>query len=345
MQVLLHPRRRRLEVAEVAVPDPAPGEALVRVRYCGICGSDLSVFESGALAGPGVVLGHEVVGTVEVDTTGTHSPGSRVVIYPPVGCGTCHWCRAGHPRHCLDPRVPLGGFAQYVAVPAAHLVPVPDEIGDETAALADPVGVAVRAVRLAGPPRGSPVFVSGLGPIGLCVVSVLAERGCRVVATEPNPARARMGERLGAEAVIDPGAEDVYEAGRDLDPAGFRCAFECSGVPEALQQIFDVCGPLGTVMVLGIPKEPVLLLRVTTREQTVRSISGPDLTSMAHALHHLNRHRELAAIVSDVVGLEEAERVFAELIREPSDRIKVLIDPHRDRGRSVFDVEFRQAIL
>ena len=330
MRALFLPAARRLELRQVPVPRPEPGEALVRVQVCGICGSDLSVFKTGALAGPGTVLGHEVVADVVDDPTGTWKVGTRVVVYPPRGCGECHWCRRGEPRHCegADDRRRWGGFAEYATYPAAHLLAVPDSLPDEAAVLADPLGVALRAVDLAGARPGMLAYVNGLGSIGLCSVSALVAAGCTVVAGDPIRERRDQAVRLGAVSTLDPVRDDPYEAGRALDPAGPRIAFECSGVPEGLQGIFDAGGPGAAIGILGIPTAPVLLLRMTVREQRAFSIAGPSIESMRAALAHLAARPELTEIVTGRVGLDEVEVAMEKLIVGDGG-IKVMVDPRR----------------
>ncbi len=316
-----------MAVRQVAVPEPPPGEVRVAVRYCGICGSDLSVFPGGALAGPDVVMGHEVVAVVDYDPAGGWVPGTRVVVFPPRGCGDCQWCREGHPRYCENPvEDRWGGFAEYACYPSSHLIPIPDEVPDRAAALADPLGVALRAVDLAAPQPGDLAYVSGLGPIGLCTVAGLVAAGCTVIGGEPREERRRLGRELGCRLVLDPIREDPYEAALSLDPQGPRLAFECSGHGDALQQVFDVCGPLGTVGILGIPKSPVLLLRMTLREQRAFSISGPSIASLQVAVDHLGAHPETGDIVTGVVGLDDLGSAITALIEGHASG-KILVDP------------------
>jgi len=329
MRALFLSAARRLEVRQVPVPQPRPGEALIRIRVCGICGSDLSVFKTGALAGPDTVLGHEIVAEVVDDPTGTWPAGARVVVFPPRGCGECYWCRRGEPRHCErhDGRG-WGGFAEYTAVPARHLVAVPDTVGADAAALADPLGVALRAVRIAAPEPGALVYVNGLGTIGLCSVSALAAAGCVVMAGDPIEERRDAAGHIGATVTLDPTREDVYDLARERHPAGPRVAFECSGTPDGLQEIFDAGGPGATIGILGIPTMPVLLLRMTVREQRAFSIAGPTIESMTEALEHVGSHPELTRIVTGRVGFDEVADAMAALVGGRRG-IKVLVDPVR----------------
>src|SRR6266516_3151394 len=115
----------RMEVRDVESPAPKDGEALLSVRYCGVCGSDLSLFKTGILSGPDVVLGHEIVATVAEDRAGRHRPGARVVPFPYRGCGRCLWCTEGRPMFCLERPDHWGGLAELAAYGSATLLPVP----------------------------------------------------------------------------------------------------------------------------------------------------------------------------------------------------------------------------
>src|SRR5437660_5876145 len=157
-----------MSVREVPVPQPQRGQVRLKIRYCGICGSDLTVFKTGALAGPDAVLGHEISAVVDFDPEGSWASGTRVTPFPARGCGKCLWCREGHPRYCLDPPYGTwGGFADFAVYPVANLIPIPDDLDDRSASLAEPLGVALRAVEMAAPKPGDLVYVSGLGPLGL----------------------------------------------------------------------------------------------------------------------------------------------------------------------------------
>ncbi len=328
MRAVFFPTQRTMEVREVPVKEPGPGEVLLKVRCCGICGSDVSVYKGGALAGPDVVLGHEISAEVVHDPAGEWRPGARVAVFPPTGCGGCIWCREGEPRYCLNPMMQKrwGGYAEYTVYPSKNLIPIPDEVDDEAASLGDPLGVGTRAVAIADPKPGDAAYVAGLGAIGLCTASVLAAAGCRVVGGDVREDRRALGLEVGCESVIDPTAEDAYGVGLEIDPHGFRYAFEASGAAAALQEIWDACGHAGTVGVLGIPTMPVLLLRMTVREQRAFSISGPTWDSMADALVHVHRHPELKRMITGRVPLEAVPDAMTALA-EGRGGTKVLVDP------------------
>jgi L-idonate 5-dehydrogenase len=317
-------------VRETPIPEPGPDEVRLRVRACGICGSDVSLYKTGALAGPDVVLGHEIAATVDLDPSGRLAPGTRVTPFPARGCGVCVWCRDGHWRYCLNPpQGAWGGFAEFVVYPARNLILLPDELEDRLAAAAEPLGVALRAVGLAAPTRGDLAYVSGLGSIGLFTVAGLVRAGCVVVGADPRPQCRLLAEALGAEATFDNTARDPAGALLEFDLRGPRAAFECAGVPESLQEVFEACGPMGSVGILGIPMAPVLLLRMTLREQRAFSISGPSMESMRRAIQLLGERPEVGRVVTGTVTLEELDGTMAALAAGTGG-IKVLVDPRAE---------------
>jgi threonine dehydrogenase-like Zn-dependent dehydrogenase len=328
MRAAFMERATTLTVREAPVPEPGPGEVRLKVRYCGICGSDLSVYKTGALAGPNVVMGHEIVAEVDLDPSGRWPTGSRVVPFPARGCGRCHWCREGQPRYCVQPPFETwGGYAEYAVYAGTSLLPIPDDLDDRAAALAEPFGVALRAVELARPNPGEVAYVSGLGPIGLLSVAALAASGSRVVAADPKGDRRSLAADLGAELVLENTREDPFAATMALDEHGARVGFECAGVGDSLAQVLDTCGPGGTIAILGVPMAPAMLLRMFVREFRAFSIAGPSLASMERALRLLRLRPEVAKVVTGEVPLEGIDEAFHALV-EGTGGIKVLVAPH-----------------
>jgi threonine dehydrogenase-like Zn-dependent dehydrogenase len=332
MRAAFFPRAQVIEVREVPVPEPGPDEVRLRVRFCGICGSDVSLYKTGALAGPDMVLGHEVVAEVDLDPSGGWAPGARVVPFPARGCGRCLWCLEGQWRYCEhQPAVAGGGFAEMTVYPERNLISVPDAVDDRPAAAAEPLGVGIRAALLAAVGDGDLVYVSGLGSIGLFTVAALAAAGCRVAGADPSEERRSRASALGCEAVFDNTTEDPVGATLALDPHGPRAAFECAGVPASLEQVIETCGFGGTVGIVGIPIAPVLLLRMTLKEQRAFSIAGPTVESVRRALALLGERPDIAKVITGTVHLERLGDTMAALA-EGRGGVKVLVDP-RSRPR------------
>lgn len=218
MRAAVHVGAGRLELRDWPVPTPGPGELLLRLRGCGLCGSDIVKLAGGAAAPPSV-LGHEVVGDVlEVGGGGVRfAPGERVVVAHHVPCFACHYCRRGSPSMCrafkrinLDP----GGFAERLRVPAPNVLHatfrIPDHVSDETASFTEPLACCLRAVKRCGAAAGDVVLVIGLGSIGCLLVQGFHQVGATVLATDLLVERRRLGRSVGAE---------VPEAEADLDRA------------------------------------------------------------------------------------------------------------------------------
>jgi threonine dehydrogenase-like Zn-dependent dehydrogenase len=319
---------RTMTVRETPIPQPGPGEARLRIRYCGICGSDVSLYKTGILSGPDTILGHEISAVVEEDRTGGWEPGTRVVPYPTKGCGECLWCTEGKPRYCLNPLLSWGGFAEFACFPAEYLIVIPDELDDRAAAAAEPFGVALRAVEIAEARPGDLAFVLGLGSIGLFAVAGLAAAGCRVIGADIREDRRAMGLGMGCEEVFDPAAEDPFWKMLSYDLHGPRLAFECSGAPEALQAVINACGHEGVIAILGIPFEPAMVIPavLSVKEQHAFSISGPSMSSMQRALELLQERPHIAKIITGTVPLDSTGEAIERLVAGDGG-IKVLVEP------------------
>jgi L-idonate 5-dehydrogenase len=320
---------RSLTLRRAEVPQPGPDQVRLKVRYCGICGSDLTVYKTGVLSGPDVILGHEVAAAVDLDPSGEFRPGARVTFYPSgAGCGACVWCREGRTRYCVNPPQDRhgGGYAEYMVVPTRDLLPIPDRLDDRAAAVAEPLGVSLRGVALATPADGDFAYVQGLGPIGLFAVAGLAAAGCRVVGADPREDRRALAVDQGAEAVFDPVQEHPSAKVLEFDPHGPRIAFECSGVADALQQVIDACGPGGVVGILGIPMASVFLLRMTLKDLRAFSIQGPTRESMQRALDLLSDRPHISGVVTGTVPLVRTKDAF-DALTDGGGGAKVLVEP------------------
>jgi L-idonate 5-dehydrogenase len=320
---------RTITVRDAPTPEPGTGEVRLKVVYCGICGSDVSLYKTGVLAGPDVILGHEISALVDLDPSEEWASGTRVTVFPSgTGCGQCVWCREGRYRYCLNPpeRQHGGGYADFMVAPKENLIALPEDVNDHAGAITEPFGVAVRGVMMAAPKGGDLAYVSGLGSIGLLSVAALLAGGCRVFGGDPREDRRAAALELGAEDAFDPSKHDPGQRMMAIDRHGPRIAFECAGVPDSLQQIFDACGPMGTVGILGIPMAPVFLLRMTMREQKAFSIQGPSRESMLRALALLQERPDIATIITGTVPIEQTNEAFARLV-DGDAGIKVLVAP------------------
>lgn len=265
MAVLYGPGDIRVETGPA--PVPGPGEVLVEVSHCGICGTDLHL----ALEGwgrPGSVGGHEWAGRIVAVGAGVGrvALGDAVVGGPAPTCGACPGCRAGRPSLCSVRDAPGGGdhrgaFADHLLADQGAVVPVPEGLGLRTAALAEPLAVALHAVTVAAVAPGQRALVSGAGPIGALVVVALRARGVSdVVVCEPSPTRRALAESLGATAVSPDALEvpSIAEPARIVDGA-VDVALECSGRATAVSAALAQLRRGGRLVLVGTGIEPLAL--------------------------------------------------------------------------------------
>ena len=269
MQVVRLHSVRDLRLHDEPVPDPLPGESLVRVGAVGICGSDLHWFgEAGIgdarLSAP-LVLGHEMAGA---ETLG----GRRVAIDPAIPCEACEWCLSGHPNLCQALRfaghgAQDGAMREYMTWPSRHLHPLPDSLDDAEGAMLEPLGVALHAVDLGHLRPGMSVGVFGCGPIGLLIVQVARVVGAaRVYATDLLSHRLDAAEHFGAEVLPCEGGS-LQEAREILSRTGGRgvdVAFEAAGNDAAVAAAVAAARPGGKVILAGIPDTDTTTFNAST---------------------------------------------------------------------------------
>lgn len=266
--------RHDMRLEERPLPAVGAGEARLRVEACGVCGSDLHVYQAEPREVPlGMTLGHEFVGVIDEVGEGCRwSVGDRVAVEPLMSCGECEWCLAGRATACsgfsLVGMQRPGGFADHAVVPEHRLFRVPAELDPAVAALAEPVAVCVRGLNRGRLTEKDDVLVLGGGTIGLLTVAVARLRGAgRISVTARYPHQAEMARALGADDVIDPAEVTPEAMAASLRQRPPTLVVETvGGSAETLQAGYAAVAPGGRVVVLGvffdpIPVEPLVLLR------------------------------------------------------------------------------------
>ncbi|MGW1168848.1 L-idonate 5-dehydrogenase [Streptomyces sp. NPDC001153] len=327
-----------LRVAELPVPEPGPGEALVAVRYGGVCGSDLHYWRHGGVGDfrlrEPMVLGHEVVGTVVAHGAGAGgpAPGTAVAVHPATPCGRCPECAEGRANLCRDTRYlgsaarfphVQGGFAERIAVPAGQLRVLPEGLGLRRAALAEPLSVALHAVRRAGHVSGRHVLVTGAGPIGCLVVAAAKAAGAaRVTVTDLVPRALGYAAVAGADTLVR--ADDPGDAGW---PGEVDVAVEASGAAAGLDTCLRRVRRGGVVVQLGMlppGQSPFAGNLLVSREVELRGAFRFD-AEFDDALELLAAREEFDGLVSAVVPVREAEDAWV-LAADRNRSCKVLLE-------------------
>lgn len=324
-----------IEVAEVPAPSPGPDEVLIKVRYCGICGSDVDAYKTGMYE-PGIIIGHEFSGKIVGvgEAVSGWREGDRVTVNGVIPCGACWFCHHGRPSLCEDMAMTgityHGAFAEFMVAPARGLHRLPDEVSDRQAALVDPLATALHGVRRSALKPGDRVLILGAGPIGLMTLQCALLAGARAVyASEISPTRRGLAQRLGATAVFDPRETNLYVALDEVtEGRGPDVVFECAGVPATLQDAITLVRKGGQIMVVGICEEPVEadFMTVVLNELEVRgAYCGHEEYPMA--LDYLAQGRvEVDPLISHVIALEEIVEKGFEVLAGPEPKaIKILV--------------------
>jgi threonine dehydrogenase-like Zn-dependent dehydrogenase len=337
-------RGDRFAVEDRPMPTPGPGNVLVRVRACGICGSDLHYFhhvdkmiarvrDLGGPAGEmertvreGAVLGHEFV--CEVVDFGPQTErrlpvGARVVSMPFVvkdGASVLVGSR---------PEVP-GAYGEFMELTESLLLTVPDEAPDEAAALVEPVGIAIHAVNKAQLSGEETAVVVGCGPIGLAVTAVLRARGFRhIVASDLSPKRRELAGQMGATVVVDAAADSVVARASALAPGAPLVIFENTGAAGMLHQTVLEAPAGSQVVVTGIAAgdESFIPMVAISKELIFRFVIFYSAAEFAEALELIRTGQiNWRPLITGKVGLADVTQAFADL-SDPERHAKILIDP------------------
>ena len=258
--------REAISVDEVPVPDPGPGEVLVRVAACGICASDLHVVDGTTPAGDlPMILGHEAAGVV-ASSGERWSPGDRVAFVMARTCGECPACAAGREPLCERLRIPGidedGRQAEYAVAPEGDLVPVPRAVPLEQAAiLTDAVATPFHAMRRSGLEPGMTCAVYGLGGLGMHAILLARALGASwIVGVDLDPANLERARAWGADEVVDAASGRPARDVRRLAEGGVDRSFEFVGNPDSQSQAVKSLRPGGRATIVGLTPRPLASL-------------------------------------------------------------------------------------
>lgn len=352
-------RNSQLFVEEMAAPEPGQGEVLVKTLACGICGSDLHALKhtdefarlssesGGALKfekGGDMVMGHEFCAEIldyGPGTEKTFKPGTRVCSMPVL-------MRPGNVQTVGYSHQAPGGYGEQMILSEPLLLPVPDAVPTEMAALTEPMAVGYHAVEMANIQTGEIPLIIGLGPVGLAVLSALKMKGIGpVVAADFSASRRAAAEVLGADYVLDPAVTSPYESWSELasheadgskipiDPMTgdrqFRNGvyFECVGVPGVIDQMMTGAQKGCRVVVVGVcmQEDNFQPFRGITKELNIQFVLGYTPEEFTQTLHSIGDGKlSVDGLVTSRVGVEQVPEAF-ESLAQPDSEIKILVEP------------------
>jgi threonine dehydrogenase-like Zn-dependent dehydrogenase len=334
-------RDAKIVVDTVPEPEPLAGEILVGTLACGICGSDLHALQHGELMveasreagaptvmdlGRDVIMGHEFCAEIldyGPNTSGQHEKGTRVV-HPAILIRGSEFHGIGYSND-----VP-GGFAERMILSESMLVPVPNGLPSDQAALTEPMSVGVHAVARARVDAGDSAVVVGCGPVGLAAIAGLRLANVEtIVAADFSPMRRALAERLGAHVVVDPAERSAFDAWLGLGRLRPPAIFECVGLPGVLQGIIREAPRQSRVVVVGVSMEEdrIKPMVAVVKELDVRFSFGYSPQEFAQTLHALAEGEiEAEPLITGRSGLEGVAAAFEDLA-QPDRHAKILVEP------------------
>jgi L-iditol 2-dehydrogenase len=327
------------------MPDPqiGPDDLLVRVKACGICGSDVHGYDgSTGRRIPPIVMGHEAAGIVEqVGAAVTaFSVGDRITFDSTVYCGKCAYCRAGRINLCDNRRVlgvscgeyrRHGCFAQFVAIPSYIANRLPDALSFEHAAMVEAVSIALHAVNRAKPALGDSAVVIGAGMIGQLIVQALRAAGCgTLIAVDLDETRLEKARRFGADHILNAASARVVETIKSLSGgAGARMVFEAVGSTASMATALAGAAKGAVVTLVGniAPQVPMPLQAIVTRELTLLG-SCASCGEYPACLDLMSRGKiDVQSLISAVAPLEQGPQWFSRLHGGEAGLMKVILAP------------------
>ena len=338
-----------IRVENVSDPELETDGIVIRVKACGICGSDMHPYRVGGLIEPGLIMGHEFSGDViEVGANVADiKKGTRVTAASVQPCGKCHWCRKKQTHRCPNMKVlgihMPGAFAEYISIPLALINQtvflLPDEVSYEDGATVEPLSVGEHTVRRAEPRAEDTAVILGVGTIGQCALQVFKAIGvAKVIVSEVSKKRLEIAKTMGADVVINAAKEDpVHRVRETTSGMGADIVVECAGMPVtfqqaiemvrgSLQQAFETVRPDSKIMLVGIYEKPIQWTPNSVIRKSARMI-GCYSGSFSVAIELLKTGKvNTRPLITHEYPLDKAGEAFeAQLNADES--IKVLIKP------------------
>ena len=332
MKALVLKEINELEIQEnFPRPSPSKNEVVIKVKYCGICGSDLEAYQYGeVLKGfMPLILGHKFSG--EIAEIGAKvegwNLGDRVTAYPGKFCGKCYYCQRGQENLCKRILFGLGitvngAIAEYVKVPAKLLCKLPDSLSYEEGAVVEPLAVGYHGVKLAGIQPGDAALVIGAGTIGLATIQALKLfKINEIYISEPSEFNRNLALQMGVSKAVRPAR--INKVGPDF-------VFDCAGFPDTYKNDIEMIRNGGTIVLLGVHFEPVAIsfLQLIMKEVNVKGSFGYSYDEFKEILSLLGQGKfQTDLIISKKVKLENAiEKGFKELLSPEKQVAKILIE-------------------
>jgi len=356
MRAVVYHGKNDLRLEIVPVPTIGPGELLVKIATCGICGTDLKKIHTGSHSAPRI-FGHEMAGTVVQLGEGVtnFALGDRVMVFHHIPCGTCYYCRKHTPAQCLQYKkvgstagmIPSGGgFSEYIRVADwivanRGVVQIPDGVPFEQAAFIEPVNTCLKGVKLLNLAEDETVLVIGQGPIGLLLAALARRTGARVLTSDLYPERHALAAKFGLHNPIDAGSEDVVaRVKKETEGRGADAVILAVGVNALIKTAMDAARPGGKVMLFAQTQHGEAVIdpgAVCMDEKTLLgsySAAAAILDEVTDLVFAGYRNGfDLTQLISHRFPLEQAVEAIEVASHPMADSMKIMIEPVSGAGK------------
>lgn len=337
MKAILYRGKEEIQYTDIPLPIIGTGEAVVKIAFAGICGSDMFIYTgTHPRAKAPLIMGHEFSGEIAqlpAGYNGAFAVGDKVTINPLLSCLSCTPCQTGNTHVCktlgLTGIDTDGGFTEYAKVPIDQLVKLPGNMNMEHGAIVEPVAVAVHAIRRSALKIGDKVLVIGGGPIGVLVALAAKHAGAEnIIVIEPNEFRRNIITELGFIALSQPDHELIMNW---TNGDGADVVFEAAGVQASMDAATKYCKIRGQVVIVSSFKKSVYadLLRVNFAELNLIGIRVYTKKDFAAAVELVEKYPEFAKVITHKFSLQEAQKGL-DLMRQGADNLKVLLYPEQN---------------
>lgn len=332
---------RNIALVELEKPVPGPGEALIRIKTAGICGSDIGAFRgTNSLVSYPRIIGHELAGIIESipeDNPKGFKVGDKVIVDPYLYCGDCYPCSIGRTNCCTSLKVlgvhVDGGMAEYFCHPANMLVKMPDDMSWTDAAMAEPLTISLHGIHRGGLKAGEYCAIIGAGPIGLLAAMIAQAYDAHAILIDLVQERLDFAKQLGVEYVINSGNEDAEARVREITGGNMaQQVMECSGANAAVLSTLNLVSNAGRITLTGWPKHetPIPTDVITKKEVDIRGArtSAGEFEEAIELIY--TRKVDVQKILTKTISMEEAPETIIDIEKNPGNYMKVVVNVDAD---------------
>ncbi|NHJ22444.1 MAG: hypothetical protein EAX91_15970 [Candidatus Lokiarchaeota archaeon] len=320
---------------DLPMPSVKPEEALIKVKYCGICGSDVESFKKAGMYGSGIIIGHEISGEIiEIgDNVKKLKIGDLITINPNVPCYNCYWCNQNQENKCkFAPRaigtLSDGAMAEFFSVNEERIHILPDSISLEEGAMIEPLAVGIYAVQESGIKIGENVAVFGTGTIGLITILALKLAGAgNIYALEPVESKHKIALEMGAAKTFTP--QNWKKVQKLCDKIGPTYIFDCVGISETITSAINLVRKGGHITLIGMDPEITDLKNfygIAVKNVTLRGIYAYNQDTFKTVINLLEQKRvNIKPLITKIIKLDEVPSAFEDIAKGLHDDIKIMV--------------------